>query len=477
MKPPSTRNEGQNSPPKVYIPQRRRAEEYKTSTHYIPSMNSGVISQTIGNPNFDTQSIGTFGPYETNLPGKSNIFDISDIDLPVPKKSPFQDDSRIFSIPQKKKKLRKKNIVITIAILFFAATIAIYILFQEKKSDNTEIEEEIITDVPAELLEACQGIEAEGNAFRMSKELSLSDSGVSLTISNVDLSCLPKNSLRAFLDDSPNLNTLIFISSNITVIDTDVFDLGISAPIASLQFTDCNIDYIRDQTERMSTVFFENTRVGIFPRKFPISGLGFSRTPDVQITENLISFLTEKTNSFSTIIFDNFFDDKKIIEFRDILNESGGKVSFNNTLLTIQGFLFSSNSFSTLPEGLFTAENVDFGNDVVAIAFGLSDEFESVEEGAIQPQNGKKYLLSFGGCSKFSNEALETIVNELDVQALILEGTAINDLSGIDFTAFSDFQLLNVENTEVAPLCSEEDAFRESLGLSTEVDINGCLEE
>eukprot|EP00924_Labyrinthula_sp_SR-Ha-C_P002269 snap_masked-scaffold_19-processed-gene-5.32-mRNA-1 protein AED:1.00 eAED:1.00 QI:0/-1/0/0/-1/1/1/0/481 len=481
MKPTQTLREDQVSASKVFVPYSRDLEHDEISTNHIPSITSRAMAENIGNTGFDSQSVGSFAPYGSAPKRKSNIFDISDTDLPLPRTGSLPAYSKMYSLHQKKTKFRKHIIVFLLFLLLcLAAATTSYLLLEstgsgkEESSDDGEAD---INVVPAELLEACQGIEAEGNSLRLSEAISLSEAGDTLTISNVNLTCLPKDSLLPYLGYSPNLTTLIFVSSTITVIDTDVFDLGVGASTTTLQFDNCNIEYIRDQTQKMSAISFINARVGTFPNKFPMSGLRLSGTSNIQFNNNFVFFLTEKTNQFSLIFFENFFDDEKIIQFRNVLREFDRKIHFSNTLLSIQGFVFSSNSFSSLPEGLFNPENIDFGNDAITIAFGLSEEFESVEEGAVQRQNGKKYLLSFSGCSKFSTEALETIVNELDVQALILEGTAITDLSGIDFTTFSDFQLLNVENTEVAPLCSEEDAFRESLALPTEVDINGCLEE
>eukprot|EP00924_Labyrinthula_sp_SR-Ha-C_P010114 snap_masked-scaffold_40-processed-gene-2.19-mRNA-1 protein AED:1.00 eAED:1.00 QI:0/0/0/0/1/1/3/0/467 len=403
----------------------------------------------------------TFPPFNRNhyIAQKSNT--ISDISIPVPLQPSFQ-------FPKSKRKctiVRKLSIVCILFALLLISSYTIYIYLYEvddsEEENRTESEPSLSQGVPVELLEACQGVEKDGNIFRIQQSLII-ESNI-IEISNVSLSCFPRDALADFAAENLDFSFVIFTSVNITVIDENVFDFGLGLDNLDIQFFNSNVQYFLNQTHRVNTTFSH------LPKNFTALSVGFQDTRHFSITDNLVDFMFG--NPRTIVGFVGMIDNLQLVELRDALLEK--PVVFQDQGFPIFAFVLDSTEITTIPKDLFSPKTMNIKVDAFWLILTENINLEFLEPNSFQKTNNVVYDVSINSSPKLSNL---TEVGNLNLRTLDIVETGVLDLTSIDFSTMTDFDSLDVGETPIEPLCTEIEAFRESLGLADSVKIESCIE-
>eukprot|EP00924_Labyrinthula_sp_SR-Ha-C_P007368 snap_masked-scaffold_24-processed-gene-0.27-mRNA-1 protein AED:1.00 eAED:1.00 QI:0/0/0/0/1/1/5/0/513 len=429
--------------------------------HSIPSATSEVPSAS--SINFDDsrlhESFSTFTP----LNGKENLSRHSAYEVPLPSEIKSTSKDRVFYTNALKglnyrKKVKSQIFYCLGGIFLITLGISIFLFSNGGRKERTEPpQEEILGPEIEKALEYCNGTALESNLVRIgaSVETREGTDGLRVTVSDVNLSCFPKNAFSKTNIDFSDIYEVEFLNVNITIIEKDALDFG----GITYDFINTNIIYFLNQTAGKSTLRLEGqTNIEYYPKLAGFRMFYTKDMPNIKFTDSFLEFLTNGEITYFHFI--RSLSQEKIEEFEQRLSSS--EFMFNTTK-AILSFLFLENSFTHIPENLFSSSNLKF-QDYCNIQF-ISNRIESFHPNVFLGQETANRLhLSVG------NEPLITRVPEAFLRAnpyqMRLASTQIKDLVGIDFSKLTKLEYFSLTYSPVAEVCAaNQTEFRANLSI------------
>eukprot|EP00924_Labyrinthula_sp_SR-Ha-C_P006065 snap_masked-scaffold_65-processed-gene-0.8-mRNA-1 protein AED:1.00 eAED:1.00 QI:0/0/0/0/1/1/5/0/507 len=338
--------------------------------HSISSATSEVPSAL--NINYDDarlhESFSTFTP----LNGKESLSRLAPYEVPFPSEIKSTSKDRVFYNSALKglnyrKKVKSKIMYCLGGIFLVTLGICIFLFFNGDKELKTELPQEE-TELPQEetldtkiekALEYCNGEALELNLFRIGASVQTTETvlGLNVTVSDVDLSCFPKNAFRKTNINVSDIYDFEFLNVNITIIENDALDFGRN----SIDFINTNITYLLNQRARKKGLSLEGqTNIEHYPKTAGFGSLWTIDLQNINFTDSFLEFLTN--GEITEFWFISSLSQEKIEEFEQRLSSS--EFMFNATILSL------GNSFTHIPENLFSSSNLNIQDNCDIIFIG-----------------------------------------------------------------------------------------------------------
>eukprot|EP00924_Labyrinthula_sp_SR-Ha-C_P006595 snap_masked-scaffold_38-processed-gene-2.33-mRNA-1 protein AED:1.00 eAED:1.00 QI:0/-1/0/0/-1/1/1/0/483 len=392
-----------------------------------------------------------------------------ELELPVPE---------TFDVYAKKKVHRLKCPFTTEQVCYILSSVVSYVGFivffiyqdsvnkpNQEQPENFQ-EENVVFD--ESLLLSCEGVEAELNRFLIAESSVIDTSAKTLVISDLQISCFPKNPFARLFFESNEVSGVFFENSNISLVQTDAFGLSSGFNFSSIELNNTGLDFFLDQSLTVDSMNIFNSSIKLWSESIEADQIELIDLQEFSVDSSFIKLLTSSPKSKLSLI--GFVSDDLLFSMNSKLRDTPIIVDAREGF--VPSIRFQDGTLSTIPNGFFTSDNFNLFAQRVKISI---ENFETLEEIPLSTFSGQINALidlSLSGCRLM--EVLPEAILSLNLVSLDVSATSIKSFGGIDFSLFKNLEEIIISDSPLIDNCDDRDGFGQEFGIGENVAITPC---